>query len=447
MLLYKRRAFRGALVAIVVGTLTSQRAAATTAGFWERVAAAPRAEAERLVSEAEVALAAPAPKGTPPALARAEALVRRALVLVPDDFRALSTLAEIDARLGREVVALADLERACRRAPAGPVAGACWFQLGVERSRRGRFAEALAAYEARLALGDGDAAGAFGGALASTLTNVGEVLMAMGRLREAEQRYREAIRLVAPTSTSIAGRLDDRHGLLLATYGLAVVLDREGEAIAAREMMARALALDPKLNKLEEAREGGGDVFFVPEGEVFYYLGLAYEVAERVDDAQAAFQEFAERVPKSAWVTRARAHLAALEVAGRPRAAPRLRVTAAGTVAADGPIPAPLVDAAWRQMPGMLDACLDEASRAGLVPPRSGFRFSLELELDARGAVSAVAVKAAAPLAQLGSGPFARCVDDAVRGGLRVPRPRTPKPTRARVEVLVGLAAGNPGGL
>src|SRR5205814_5276427 len=104
----------------------------------------------------------------------------------------------------------------------------------------------------------------------------------------------------------------------------------------------------------EAAREPGGDVFFVPEGDVFYYLGLAFEVAERVDDAEAAFQEFGERLPKSRWRARARAHVAALEKMGRDaaggtRAPSLLHVTAAGTVSARGPIPAPRGDAAWRQ--------------------------------------------------------------------------------------------------
>jgi tetratricopeptide (TPR) repeat protein len=422
------------VVALTVGALASQRAAASTAGFWERVAASPRVEADRLLTEAEGLLAAaaarrPAP-GTPGA--RAEALVRRALALVPDDFRGLAALAEVDERAGRADAALADLQRACARASNAGVAGTCWFRVGIERSRRGRFAEAVAAYEQRLAVGAG--AGD-----ATVHVNLGESLMALGRLDDADARYREALRLEAP----VAVRIEDRHGLLLATYGLAVVLDRAGEAVAAREMMARALSLDPRASQLEAAREPGGDVFFVPEGDVYYYLGLAFEVAERIDDAEAAFQEFGERLPNSPWLGRARAHIATLEIMGRgdergraARAMPPLRVTAAGTVLARGPIPAPLVDAAWRQRPGMLDDCFEEATL--LVTARQGFRFALELDLDAAGAVTTVVVQAAPPLADLATGPFARCVEAAVRAGLRVSRPRTAKPTHARVELLVG---------
>ncbi|HVZ74533.1 MAG TPA: tetratricopeptide repeat protein [Polyangia bacterium] len=417
----------GFAAALVVGVLASQRVAAAGPGFWERVAASPQVEADRLSAAAEAILAADGDARA--GAARAEPLVRRALALATDDFRALAALAEIDARAGRADAALAGLERACARAPDDAVRS-CWFRLGVERSRRGRHAEAIEAYERRL---DVDAPS---GGEAIVHANLGELLMATGRLREAEDRYREALRADAGT-----GR-DDRHATTLATYGLAVVLDRAGQTTAAREMMARALALDPKASLLEAARAGDGDVFFVPDGDVYYYLGLAAEVRERVDDAEAAFQEFGARAPKSPWFARARAHIAALEAHGSdgrraaPHASPLLRVTAAGTVSSRGPLPAPLVDAAWRQRPGLVDACLDEAARDGLVEVRPGLRFALELDLDAAGAVAGVTVDAAPALAQ---GSFARCVEASLRAGLRVPRPHTPKPTHVRVELLVGI--------
>jgi tetratricopeptide (TPR) repeat protein len=436
----------------IAAFLTSQRVAATAPPFWERVAASSRTAADLLLTEAEGLLAAREPatgdKGgaqeparRDAALAprtnatRAEALVRRALVLVPEDFRALAALAEIDGRAGRQDAALADLERACPH--AGGAAGACWFRLGVERSRLGRIADAVAAYEAGLATGAADVTSS-AAALVGVYANLGELLMALGRLDEAEGRYREALRLGAPA----ADRLDDRHELTLATYGFAVVLDREGNGPAAREMMARALALDPRLATLQAGREPGGDVFFVPEGDVYYYLGLAAEVAGRGDDAEAAYQEFLERLPRSPWSGRARAHIEALERAGGAPAtssAPRLRVLAAGTVSSQGPIPAPLVDAAWRERRGLLDGCLEEAARAGTLPARSGVRLALELDLDPRGLVTGVDVRAAPPFAEVAAGPFARCVEGALRAGLRVPRPQTPRPTRARLELLIGV--------
>jgi tetratricopeptide (TPR) repeat protein len=404
------------------------RAAAATDSFWERVAGAERSRPGRLASEAE-ALLGSQPR-SPEKLARAEALVREALSASPDDFGALMLLAEVSARASRPAATLAALERACARAPRGPAASSCWFHLGVERSRQGRLDGALVAYESLIATGDADA---------STYANAAELLMALGRLSEAEERYREAIRLDTPAP----GRIETSHALTLATYGLAVALDRAGQADAAREMMARALVLDPRHATLTAAEQAAADVFFIPDGDVYYYLGLGAEVAGEIDESKAAFQEFVTRLPRGPWITRARAHLgalAALEASPRAaRTAPALRIVAAGTVLADGPIPAPLVDAAWREHPALLDDCLAEA-----VPlaPRAGFRLALELTIDARGVVTEVAVKAPASL----DASFCRCVERAVRAGLRISRPRRARPTRARLELLVAPLASNDAG-
>jgi tetratricopeptide (TPR) repeat protein len=408
----------------------ARRVAAATP-FWERAAEPARTRADRLTSDAEGLLASQ-PRSAEK-LARAEALVREALIATPDDFRALMLLAEISARSGRPASALASLERACPRAPQGAGATACWFQLGVERSRQGRLGEAVVAYERLIALGDADA---------TAHANLAELLMAEGRLGEAAERYREAIRLDTPAAG--AARIEPPHSLTLATYGLAVALDRAGEAEAAREMMARALLLDPKHATLSAAEQPGADVFFVPEGDVYYYLGLAAEVAGDSDDGAAAFQEFLRRRPRAASASRARAHVDALmadaRAAGAPRAgrAPALRVADVGTVRADGPIPAPLVDAAWRAAPNMLDGCLAEAVSTGALAPRVGLRLALELSFDERGAVSDAAVKAPAAI----DASFARCAEAAVKGGLRVPRPRRPRPSRARLELLIAPADG-----
>jgi tetratricopeptide (TPR) repeat protein len=418
------------------GAFGGQRAAAT-ASLWERSATSDRDLCERLVGEAESALLAPG--AGPGANARAEELVRQALAAEPDDFRALVLLADIESRAARPDLARAALERACPHAPHGLDATACWFRVGVERSRAGRLADALAAYE-RL-LGPGDVADA------ALLSNAAEVLMALGRLPEAEERYREAIRADTPTSS---GRIERPLSLVYSTYGLAVVLDRAGCTAAARETMARALALDPRLARLRAAERADADVFFVPDGDVYYYLGLAAEVAGHVDDAEAAFQEFLGRLPRSRWAARARAHLeglVALERAGAspPRAgvAPSLRVLAAGTVLASGPVPAPLVDAAWREHPRLVDDCLADGVRAGVLAPRDGFRFVVELALDAHGVVTEAVAKAPATV----DPSFARCVEAAVRATLRVPSPRQPRVTRARVELLVGVASGDAGGV
>jgi tetratricopeptide (TPR) repeat protein len=435
----------GIALALAVGG-GGQRDAAAATPLWERAEESSEVRANGRVSEAESIaesiLGATAEDASAPAkLGRAEGLLREALAEAPDDFRALLVLADVEARLGRSGDELTVLARACPNAPRGQVATSCWFRLGIERSRASRFPEALVAYERIIALGEPDAA---------AYTNAAEILMALGRLPEAEARYREAIQLDTPAT----GRIENPYGLSLSTYGLAVALDRDDAPDAAREMMARALALDPRHAKLTAAEQVGADVFFVPEGDVYYYLGLASEVGGHVDDAEAAFQEFLSRLPKSPWAPRARAHidtLVAVERAAsqaRPGVAaatrvPALRVVAAGTVLASGPVPAPLVDAAWRERPRLVDNCLAEAVGAGRLAPRDGFRFAVELALDATGAVADATVKSTAPLDSV----FSRCVESAVRVGLRVPRPRRARPTRARVEILVGLSNGEAGGV
>jgi tetratricopeptide (TPR) repeat protein len=436
-----------ALFLVGGGPLQARRAAAGPAPFWERAAEPGRDRTARLLSEAEGLMEGSGAAGRDAAtqatrLRAAESLVREALARAPEDYRALVMLAEIEARAGRGAAAIATLEQACPRAPRGREGSSCWFRLGVERSRAGQLAPALAAYERLIALGSADAA---------TYGNAAELLMALGRLGDAEERYREAIRL--DEQTTPVGRIEGATGLAFSTYGLAVALDRAGRPGPAREMMARALALDPRLARLRAAERGGGDVFFLPEGDVFYYIGLASEVAGRVDDAEAAFQEFLGRLPRSQYAPRARAHLdalIALERAGAVRsgraagaASPTssLRVVAAGTVLASGPVPAPLVDAAWRARPDLLDACLDEGVQRGVLAARESFRFALEIELDGRGAVTEAKAKSAAPLDPT----FARCAEDAVRAGLRVQRPQKPRPTHARIDLLV--ATKDPGGV
>jgi tetratricopeptide (TPR) repeat protein len=426
-----------ALFLVGGGPFQARRAAAGPAPFWERAAEPGRNRTARLLVEAEGLMEGSGSAGRDAAtqatrLRAAEALVREALAQAPEDYRALALLAEIESRSGHAAAAIAALEQACTRAPRGRDGASCWFRLGLERSRAGQLAPALAAYERLIALGAADAA---------TYGNAAELLMALGRLGEAEERYREAIRLEEQSAP--AGRIEGAAGLAFSTYGLAVALDRAGRAAPAREMMGRALALDPRLGRLRAAERGGGDVFFLPEGDVFYYIGLASEVAGRVDDAEAAFQEFLGRLPRSPYAPRARAHvdaLVALERAGAARggratAAPAssLRVVAAGTVLASGPVPAPLVDAAWRARADLLDACLDEAVQRGALAARETFRFALEIELDGRGVVTEAAAKSATPLDET----FARCAEAAVRAGLRVPRPQKARPTRARIDLLV----------
>ena len=449
-------AWLAAAAALTAG-LTRAPHAAAEPNIWERVADPQRDRSERLAQKAKelIADAPAAPVGRGPTgarppdnLARAEELLREATTLDPLDFANLFLLAELQSMRGHEADAAATLERAEPLARLPSQRSSCWFRLGLARSKLGRYREAVASYDQQIALGEADA---------TVYSNVAELLMTLGRLGEAEERYRDAIR--------IDERAGDRRGreqsLAFSYYGLGVALDREGRDAASREAIGRAAALDPNLSLLRLAQQPGAEVFFIPEGDVFYYLGLAAERLGNRDDAGAAFQEYLARQPKSPWFARARAHVEASRPdrapapprsnpsgssseAPSPAPPPRWRVAALATVQADGPIPAPVIDAALKLHPPHLEACFtsDRAPR-GNAP----IRLAIEVDFNADGKVSRAAVK----LPKLSSGPLdgvgavAACIESAIRTHLVVPGPTRPRPTAARVEVL--LVTGDAGGL
>jgi tetratricopeptide (TPR) repeat protein len=331
-------------------------------------------------------------------------------------------------------------------------ATAAWFATALARTNEGRYAEAAAAYGAAIAAG-ADAPAVY--------SNLGEVLMAGGRLREAEAAYREAIAIASAAPGAGSIRLDDplarTQDLVLGYVGLGVALDRDGQSRAAHETMRRALALDSTMAVLAVAALPEADLFFVPRGEVHYYLGLARAIAGRRDEAAGAFREFLVEAPHSRWASRARAHLAELEApdvpaptpptaapTGEPRPATGPRVMAAGTVLATGGAAAPLIDAAWREQAAILDACFDAAP--ALARGRAPLRLAIEMTIDRRGRVAAAAVKLP-PATDLGgsAATLATCLERAVVTRLRLPA--TARSTRARTELLVGFSAQlqNPG--
>jgi tetratricopeptide (TPR) repeat protein len=437
------------LIAVAIGTTTAVMPARADTTIWQRVADPQRDRFERLVQKARDLLA----EGVSPSsssgeaaraqltarLASCEARLHEALALSPFEFSTLFLLAEVQSLRGHPAAAAATLERAEPLARLPGQKTACWFRLGLERSRLARYREALASYDQQIALGESEAA---------AYANAGELLMGLGRLREAEDRYREAIRIDERASD----RRGREQGLAFSYYGLGVALDRDQREVAAREATGRAVAMDPNGSLLRLAQQPGADFSFIPDGEVYYYIGVASELAGKTDDALAAFQEYVARQPKSRWLARARAHIAALapvrargrsDPAGLPSGLPlvrhRWRAVAFATAVAQGPIAAPVIDAALKRSPPPWGDCFAD------VAPARGHdtaRFVVELELDAHGAVARATAKLPAPF---DAGSIGRCVEVALQGGLMVAAPAHAKPTSARVEVL--LANGDAGGL
>ena len=118
--------------------------------------------------------------------------------------------------------------------------------------------------------------------------------MMLGDLDRAIETYTEAVRRGTEAST---------------TYGLAVALDRNDEGDRARAIIE---ALGP--DAYREFRKGIAlhETFFVPDGEVYYYLALADEVFSADDDAIDEWNRFVRSGAHPAFQPRARAHLDAL---------------------------------------------------------------------------------------------------------------------------------------
>lgn len=89
--------------------------------------------------------------------------------------------------------------------------------------------------------------------------NMAETLMMLGDVEEAIEQYRQAVRVRPSTSV---------------TLGLAVALDRDERGTEARALL-RDLG-GPAIVEWEMS-VSSGDIFYVPEGEVFYYRGLINE--------------------------------------------------------------------------------------------------------------------------------------------------------------------------
>jgi tetratricopeptide (TPR) repeat protein len=384
--------------------------------FWERVADPHREEVAALIARARADLAGATSDGA----ARAERGLLQALRLDPTSFVGTLLLGEAQAGQGRRAAAAASFGRARGLARTPAEESRCSLLAAIESSRAGRFPEALADYDRAIRLGE---------AQGDAYANSAEILMALGRLGEAQDRYREAIRLEEQARPALPGHDHDEY-LALAYYGLGVALDRDEQGLAAREAIARALARDPKLAILDAARDGRSDVFFVPPGDVHYYRGLALMVLGRPGEAIDAFQRFLSERRSDRWMKRAETHLLAL-AAGNDGSRPkgRLKLVAAGTVRADEGLSAPLVDAALRSHPGLLEPCLDEAP--GSV--NEATRLSLEVDFDAAGTVLSVR----------GGGDewaaFVGCAGKRLKEGLRVPRLAGARTAGVRLDLVVAV--------
>jgi tetratricopeptide (TPR) repeat protein len=128
-------------------------------------------------------------------------------------------------------------------------------------------------------------------AMATWLSNKAEILMMLGRVRESIELYERSL------------TYQDRA---LYGYGLAVALDRDGQRHKAREVM-RGYATTDELRDL--TRPG---VFFVPDGEIEYYLGLGHDALGNSEQALRHFERYLASGAHPQFQERAHANVRAL---------------------------------------------------------------------------------------------------------------------------------------
>ncbi len=153
--------------------------------------------------------------------------------------------------------------------------------------------------------------------------------MRLGDLDDAVVGYRDAAEYCDTSSV-----LNDlfKEGVL-ARWGLAVALDRSGDATGAEQEALLVSQLDPKEEILHD-----DSTFFVPDYEIDWYVGLgrAEQAKQEPDRRRAAllwqstektWADYVARAdPKDRWLSLAKAHLAAAQkrrVAAEKRAEAR----------------------------------------------------------------------------------------------------------------------------
>jgi len=143
--------------------------------------------------------------------------------------------------------------------------------------------------------------GAGSDTLQITYGNMAETYMMLGRLDDAIDPYRQALRYGSANGT---------------LYGLAVALDRDEQGAKAREIM-RALGPSAYVHFVEDVRNGQS--FYVPDGEVYYYLALAEEALGRPEVAILDWDRFIRSGAHPEFAPRAKANRDALAAQLRHR--------------------------------------------------------------------------------------------------------------------------------
>lgn len=226
---------------------------------------------------------------------------------VSTDVRLRFDLGEVYEALERHEDAIAILEPALAMAPDHAEAARAFLTLAYAHAKRDEPMFERDAYVKYLARLYDDRAKSI------ALLNLAEAEMRIGRLKEAVSGYKDAFDL----ASSIPNSQSSSETATLAAWGLAVAQDRTGDSFAAERTAELALRLDPEMKLIAH----GENVFFVPEYERLYYLGIGAEsmakhaeASARVDawrDAELAWKAYVVRAnAKDKWLAFAKAHAA-----------------------------------------------------------------------------------------------------------------------------------------
>jgi tetratricopeptide (TPR) repeat protein len=134
------------------------------------------------------------------------------------------------------------------------------------------------------------------GALHLSYGNLAETYMMVGKLDEAIDAYRLALRARGNLGASL-------------TYGYAVALDRDDQGVEAKRVI-RSLPRESLTNFEDEYRKG--HVFYVPAGEEEYYFALLYEAFGDTEESIERWQAYIKSGAHPQYQPRAKVHLDAL---------------------------------------------------------------------------------------------------------------------------------------
>ncbi len=186
-------------------------------------------------------------------LERARAELEMASAATSPDVRLRFDLGEVYQDLRHYEEAVRVLEPALALAPRHSAAARAWLALAYSAAHLDRSREERDAYNAYLAVALDDRS------TLSVLSNRAEAEMRLGNLDEAVAGYRDVIERI---ERAPFGQVEDFVTLVLARWGLAVALDRDGDPADAEHQASIVSQQDPDERIIGASEDDG--VFFVP---------------------------------------------------------------------------------------------------------------------------------------------------------------------------------------